>query len=104
MTYDDDDGRAFEREQERQQGMNTMRRVMNSLIDENGNIFPHIAIPSLLYVAGYLIAKSLREETTQPDMDAIFQNCVNDIAYAMTTSAVSEIADNVINKAKGEGK
>lgn len=103
MSYDDnDDGRAFERAQEREQGMNTMRRIMHSLIDEDGNIFPHVAIPSLLYVAGYLITKSLRRDGDNTSMDEILQNCVNDIAYAMTTSAVSEIADGVINKAKGE--
>jgi hydroxymethylpyrimidine pyrophosphatase-like HAD family hydrolase len=103
MSYNDD-GRAFEREQEREQGMKTMHSIMKAVIDENGNVFPYIAIPSLLYVAGYLIAKSLREDNEPPDIDAVLQNCINDIAYAMSTSAVFEITANVINKAKGEGR
>ena len=87
---------------ERAQGMATMKRIMEALRAEDGHVHPPVAVPSLLYTVGYLLAKTLDPDEEPPSIEELMQMCLNDIMYAMKTSVAFDISQGIIDKAKGD--
>lgn len=83
----------------------TMNNIMAVLRSKDGQINCPIAIPSLLYVAGFILSASKREE--EP-LEVVLAHCISDILFAMDTTEkltlqhdASRMAELVINRAKG---
>lgn len=83
----------------------TMSNIMAALRVRGGEINCPIAVPSLLYVVGFILSASKREE--EP-VENVIAHCIADILFAMQTTEkltlqhdASRLAELVINRAKG---